>query len=55
MNMNMIFQRVIERCLNLCGQVCRMKDDRMMKSFVFGIMEEQTGEEDPRERECVTG
>ena len=34
-----VVQQVIRRKLGLFGHVCRMKDDRLVKSVMFGMME----------------
>jgi hypothetical protein len=37
-----IVQLIMERKLNLFGHICRMKDDRLVKCVVFGIMDGQS-------------
>jgi len=34
-----IFQRLVERKLKFFGHVCRMNDDRLIKTVIFGDME----------------
>ena len=36
---NNVIQSVIRRKLGLFGHICRMKDARLVKSIVFGMME----------------
>ena len=34
-----IFQRLMERKLNFFGHLCRMSDDRLIRTVIFGDME----------------
>jgi len=38
---NMV-QQIIERRLNLFGHICRMKDNKLVKEVMFGMMEGET-------------
>ena len=40
-NKKNIVQLIMERKLNLFGHICRMKDERLVKGVMFGIMEGQ--------------
>jgi len=45
-----IVQRIIERKLNFFGHICRMKDDRLLKQAVFGIMDGKNKRGRPKRR-----
>jgi len=36
-----VFQIIIQRKLQFFGHICRMKDARMLKAIVFGVMEDK--------------
>ena len=43
---NMV-QQITERKPNMFGHMCRMKDNRLVKGVMFGMMEGETGTERP--------
>ena len=43
-----IIQTIIERKLSLFGHICKMNDNRLIKTTVFVIMNDHQKEEDQR-------
>ena len=46
--------QIMERNLNVFGHICRMKDNRLVKEVMFGMMEGRRGEENHAEKGWTT-
>ena len=47
-------RQITEKKLNLCVNICRMKDNRLEKEVMFGMMERETRGEEDRAENCWT-